>query len=272
MSGLENTLYSLGALDRLAAGQSALHALDPRVKIMATLACIVTAMSYGPYDISGPLPLVLYPVTLAALGGIPATCLCRRLLLAAPFVLCVGIFNPWLDTAPLMQLGPLPISGGWVSFASIALRFCITVGAAIVLIGLTGFTRLCAALPRLGVPCIFAAQLLFLYRYIHVLIHEAARMERARDMRALGRRGRGLRSYARLLGQLLLRTLDRARRIHQAMLCRGFDGELPQRDVLRYTGRDALFLLGWLVFFALVRGVNLPQALGRAYLHLLGII
>lgn len=271
MSRLENVLYALGTLDRLAAAHSVVHSLDPRAKILVTLACIVTAMSFGPHDLSGPLPLLLYPVCLAALGDIPAACVARRLLLASPFALCVGIFNPWLDTAPLLHVGPWAVSGGWMSFLSILLRFTITVSAAIVLIGVTGFVPLCAALPRMGVPRIFAAQLLFLYRYIHVLIREAARMERARDMRSFGHRGLGLKPFVRLLGQLLLRTLDRAHRIYQAMCCRGFDGELPHHGDLRYTGRDAAFMLGWLMFFALARGVNLPQLLGRAYLQLAGL-
>jgi cobalt/nickel transport system ATP-binding protein len=33
-----------------------------------------------------------------------------------------------------------------------------------------------------------------------------------------------------MIGQLLLRTLDRAQRVHLAMCCRGFNGEIPLKD------------------------------------------
>jgi len=48
-------------------------------------------------------------------------------------------------------------------------------------------------------------------------------MERARDLRSCGRRGTGLWVSGTLLGALLLRTLARATRIHDAMLLRGFE-------------------------------------------------
>lgn len=263
MSRVARALYSLGTLDQLATQASPVHSLDPRSKAWVTLAYIVTVMSFGSHDISGPLPLLFFPVVIAALGGIPPSCVGWRLLAASPFVLLLGMFNPWLDSTPMGHMGPWTLTAGWISFVTIVLRFVLTVSAAILCIAVTGFTALCAALPRMGVPHVFAVQLLFLYRYLFVLIHEGARMQRARELRACGRRGMGLASYAPLLGQLLLRTMDRGRRIHQAMLCRGFDGTLPLRDELRYTWRDALFIAGWLTFFVTVRCINLPQALGR---------
>jgi thiol-disulfide isomerase/thioredoxin len=38
----------------------------------------------------------------------------------------------------MAHLGPLAISGGWVSFASIMLRFVLTVSAALILVAVTG--------------------------------------------------------------------------------------------------------------------------------------
>ena len=263
MAGLDHALYTLGSLDRLAAQRTGVHTLDPRAKIGVTLAYVGTVMSFGRYDISALLPLLFFPLWLAGRGQVPLRQIGVKLLVALPFVLCVGLFNPWLDTAPLLRLGNVDISGGWVSLASILLRFALTVSAAVVLIGVTGFATLCAALPRMGLPQAFAVQLLFLYRYIFVLIHEAARMQRARELRAFGRRGLGLSSCAPMLGQLLLRTVDRAQRIHQAMLCRGFDGTLPVGAPLHFSGRDWLFTLGWLAFFVLVRTVNVPLVLGQ---------
>lgn len=275
MRTADKALYALGTLDTLAAQGTLVHQRDPRAKICVCLVFIVTVLSFGPYTISALLPFVLYPVLLAAQGEIPYLWLARKLLLAAPFVLFVGIFNPLLDTAPYMQVAGLTISGGWVSFFSILLRCALTVSAALLLIALTGFSPLCAALVRLGVPPIFATQLLFLYRYIFVLVQEASRMERARDLRALSPAGKSWRVYGLMLGQLLLRTYDRATRIHQAMLCRGFTGSPPSRSgsctvggTGFWTWGDSLFMTGWLVFFAVARCYNLPQALGTFFVRI----
>ena len=72
-----------------------------------------------------------------------------------------------------------------------------------------------------------------------------------------------LRLYASLTGQLLLRAYDRAQRVHQAMLARGFDGEVRTLNGLRWQQADTLFVGGWLAYFALARQVDLPLALGR---------
>lgn len=73
----------------------------------------------------------------------------------------------------------------------------------------------------------------------------------------------GLTVFSHIIGQLLLRTLDRAKRIHQAMLCRGFDGELRVLRPLKLDLRDVVFLVGWSVLFILLRLYDIPQWLGR---------
>lgn len=270
MGSIENSLYQIGVLDRLAAQDTALHRLDPRAKLLATLGYIVAVVSFDRHQISALLPLALYPVALAGLGNIPVRWLARKLVIASPFAIMVGLFNPLLDTAPMVQVGGLAVSGGWVSFLSILLRFTLTVSAALALIGTTGFSTVCMALGKLGAPRVFVVQLLFLYRYLFVLAEEGLRMVRARNLRSFSGRGRGLKVYGSMLGQLLLRTMDRAQRIHQAMLCRGFDGQIRVSAPLRPGLADAAFTLGWLGFFALARSVNLAQLLGRIATGALG--
>jgi cobalt/nickel transport system permease protein len=139
------------------------------------------------------------------------------------------------------------------------LRFVLTVSAALILVAVTGFHQVCAALERLGMPRALALQLLFLYRYLFVLGGEAARMVRARALRSFDGRGLGFGTYGSLLGHLLLRTLDRAQRLHLAMLSRGFDGEIRLLRPLHLHGRDVGFFLGWSALFVLLRFYNISQ-------------
>ncbi|MRR13059.1 hypothetical protein EG835_11510 [bacterium] len=179
------------------------------------------------------------------------------------------MFNPFLDREVLVHLGNVGVAGGWVSFASILLRFALTTAAALVLIATTSFAGVCAALSRLGMPDVLSTQLLLLYRYIFVLGEEAMRMARARALRSFGRRGMGMRVYATMLGSLLLRTYDRARRVYSAMLARGFDGTVRAIKTPAFAARDAVFVLGWSSVLIGMRVFDVPVLIGRLVLGLM---
>jgi cobalt/nickel transport system permease protein len=175
----------------------------------------------------------------------------------------MGMFNPLLDRQTLLVIGNHAIAGGWLSYASILLRFALTVSATLVLVAGTGIHNLCRGLEGLGVPSVFTIQVLMLYRYLFVLADEGARMVQARALRSVGRHGMGLRVHGAMLGSLLLRTLDRARRIHMAMCCRGFEGHVRTMEASRLRAADVAFVVGWLGLFVLLRLFDLTGLLGE---------
>lgn len=257
------------SLDIIASRDTAIHRLDPRAKLLTALAYIVAVASFDRYTVTGLVPFVIYPVVLIALGNLPVGYFLRKVILAAPFACLVGIFNPLFDREILLHLGPVPISGGWLSLLSIVLRLTLTVTAALLLVATTGFNGVCLALGTLGAPRAFVVQLLLLYRYLFVLGDEAVRLARARSLRSFGGRGTGLRVFGSLAGQLLMRTLDRAHRIHLAMLCRGFDGDVRLARSLRFSRGDLAYTVGWAGLFALLRVYDgIPQLAGRLVMGL----
>lgn len=262
MSRIDAALHDLRSLDALAGRATPLAHVDARALVLTTLAFILTVVSFDRYEVTALLPLALYPVVLAALGAVPAAALLRKLAIAAPFAVMVGLFNPLLDRTP-MAVGGIDVAAGWISFASILLRFVLTVSAALLLVAGTGMNGLCAALSRLGLPKVFTAQLMFLFRYAFVLGGEAARMTMARRLRSNGR-PMPLVETGPMLGHLLLRTFDRAQRIHWAMRTRGYDGEVHPLSGLKWRAGDTVFVAGWCAWFALVRSVDMPLWLGTA--------
>jgi cobalt/nickel transport system permease protein len=259
---IEGTILDFRRLDRLAAGETALHRLDARAKVLATLAFVLAVVSFDRYAVTALLPFFLYPVALASLGGLPAGYFVRKVALVLPFAVAIGMLNPLFDREVMVRIGPVGIPGGWISCASIVLRAALTVSAALLLVGVTGFPGICGALQRLGVPQAFAVQTLFLYRYIFVLTEEGGRAARARELRSFGRKGQGIRSYGSLVGHLLLRTWMRAERIHMAMRARGFTGDFRALRSSRFGGKELLFLLCWCALFLLLRLQNVPRLLG----------
>jgi cobalt/nickel transport system permease protein len=262
VSSLHEGIYELGRVDQLAYLDTPVHRLDPRAKVLTTLVFIVCVVSFGKYQVLAMLPFVVYPVYLASRGEIPFDLIGKRLLVAAPFAVVVGMFNPLLDRVVVAQIGSFELVAGWISYASIILRFLLTTAAALTLIGTTGLNDVCLAIERMGAPDVFATQLLFLYRYIFVLAEETMSMSRARALRSFGGRGMGIRVFGQIVGHLLLRTYARAQRVYSAMLARGFDGRVRTRKTLAITRRDVAFVLGWSALFVLFRFVNVPLLLG----------
>jgi len=262
MTGIDGTLLDFKSLDLLADGDTALHRLDPRAKVLATVVFVICVVSCGRYELAALFPFFLFPVFMIALGNIPPLYLAKKIAVVIPFAVMVGMFNPLLDRQVMLHVGELEVTGGWISFASIVVRAVLTVSSALVLVAVTGFPGVCAALESLGMPQPFAVQLLFLYRYIFVLAEEGGQMARARELRTFGARGRGLRVYGSLIGHLLLRTWMRAERIHMAMLARGFSGTFHTRRRPCFGLREVVFLLGWSIFFITARLVPVVHLLG----------
>jgi cobalt/nickel transport system permease protein len=269
MGRIEKHFYDIGLLDTLAAQDTAVHRIDPRAKLITTMIFIVAVVSFGKYEISALVPFAFYPVYLLAAGNLPPGYILKKIVLVSPFAIMVGIFNPLIDQETLLKIGEFSVSGGWVSFTSILLKFTLTVGAAMTFIAVTGFNAVCMALERLGAPRFFAIQLLFLYRYLFVLVEEAVRMVRARSLRVFDGKGMGLSAYSSLLGHLLLRTLDRAQRIHSAMWCRGFDGTIRIMRPLSMGRSEFIFIFGWVTAFMVMRFFNLPLLLEGSILELM---
>lgn len=256
------TWTDLGSLDDLGRRDTPIHRLDARVKAAVTLCFLLVVMSFNRYEVSALTPLVAYPLFLVVVGEVPAGLLLRKLLLAAPFALMVGLLNPWLDRAPGVLLGTWSVSAGWLSCASIALRFLLTVGAAVALIACTGLYRLAAGLQQLGLPHVLVTQLLLLYRYLFVVAEEGRQMRQSVQARGGTGSALPLRTYGHLIGHLLLRSLDRAARVHRAMLARGFDGSVRVAAPPSAGARDVGFAVAWIAFFLIVRFAHPADRLG----------
>jgi len=116
--------------------------------------------------------------------------------------------------------------------------------AMIALLSTTPISTLGHAMGQLYFPDKIIHLFLFTYRYIHVIFREYNRLINA--MRIRGFRPQTnlhtYRSYAYLLGMLLVRSYDRAETIHTAMLCRGFHGKYYTLSRFSIKIRDILYL------------------------------
>jgi cobalt/nickel transport system permease protein len=236
---------------------SVLHSLDARVKLVLTLAFLISLNLTPPG--AWPAYVLFFSGVLAAtvLAQVGIRYVWTRSLLALPFVLAA---LPLVFTAPgpawalsAGDLGQVGVSqAGLERFTSIAFKSWISVQAAVLLSATTRFTDLAAALRALGAPRLLVAVTALMWRYLFLLVGEAQRMLRARESRSpspegtnsrpalFGRRGMAWRARVAggMAGSLFVRSLERSERVHAAMLARGYNGEPMMRPLARLSGAD----------------------------------
>lgn len=259
----DTEFFNLGNLDRLSYQDTFIHRIDPRVKLLSSLVFIVVVISFPKYEVTGLLPFFLFPILLLTLGDIPVRFILKKVLVVSPFALFIGIFNPLLDNSrSAFTILGFTVSLGWISFASIMLKFALTISTALLLIATTSFPGICFAMQKLRIPQVFVAQLLFLYRYIFVLTEEVMKIVRARNMRSFGKRGRELKHFVPIIGVLFMRAVDRAERVYYAMLARGFNGKINSIKSYALNISDMLFIFVSIGLILLFRVVNLTALIG----------
>jgi len=225
-----------------AAGDSFLHHADPRVKLAAATAfSVVVALLGAP----GPLlAAALFAALLALLAKLPPRALAARLALVNGFVLFLWATLPFsLPGIPLLTLGPLTASAEGVRQALlITLKSNAIILALLAMLATTPVITLAHAANHLFVPAKLVHLFFFTYRYIHVLHAEYVSLSNAMRIRCFRPRTslHTYRSYAYLVGMLLLRSFRRSQRVYDAMICRGFKGTFWLLDHFELKRADLL--------------------------------
>ena len=228
-----------------AVGDSPLHHLDPRLRLVAAAAfSIVTAVCM---QFSALTAALAAAVTLTGLARLRAAEVLKRLLVVNGFIIFLWVAVPLtFPGEPLFHLGPLAAAREGVALAGrITLKSNAIVLAFIALVATMPFATAGHALHRLRVPDKIVHLMLMTYRYIFVLEQEYRRLRRAAAIRGF-RPGTNLhtyRTYAYLLGMLLVKAVDRAERVRWAMLCRGFQRRFYSLQEFRSGASGALFLV-----------------------------
>lgn len=263
------------ALDRYRDGNSPVHDLDPRVKVMVTLAFILSNALLPDGAWSAFASAFLLVMAVSVLAGLGIWFAPVRSLVALPFVLVAVtvVFSRAGNPIGSWEVGPWTLTAtdsGLIRFASILARSWLSVQMAILLTATTRFPDLMHALHHLKVPRLLVATISFMVRYLYVIVDEAQRLIRARQSRSArrestegtpGRVGGTLAWRAKvtgsMVGQLFLRSYERSERVYSAMLARGYRGEI-------LTMRPhALQRLDLVALFVTVSAIGAVHAAGR---------
>lgn len=195
-------------------------------------------------------------------------CTVKRLALVNVFILFMWLTVP--TTMPgevLWRWGALSLSRPGVALMLLVTLKCnAMIMLLMALLADLDASTLGAALQRLHFPAKLAVLFLFAYRYIHVTAEQWRTLKTAAKLRGFAPHT-NLHTYQTLgymLGMTFVRGFERADRVHEAMLLRGFTGQFHSLADFRATKKDAVFaavvlaalvaLIAWDVYPELVYG------------------
>lgn len=209
---------------------SRFYGFDPRVKFACAISFIVV-VSF----IRQALPLwiaLTFILVLIEISGVPLRHVGENYLLAFPFIFFAAL-TMWLTSSAMNGL-------------LMGLRISTSVLALMLLISTTPFFDTLRTLRWFRVPPLICNMLLFTYRFIFVLLDEFDRMMMARRSRGFSG-GRSLldrsafTTISNTIGMVFVRSNQRAGRIYDALLGRGYTGEIRTLTVLKARARDAAY-------------------------------
>lgn len=233
----------------LARGESPIHALDPRGRLLACLGLSLTAALAG--SMAGPLAVLAVGLGLTVLSRPSWRVVGSRLVAVNAFVAFLWLVLPFSAPGePFWRWGSLVATrqgvflAGLITVKTNAIFLCI-----LSLLATIPAPSLARAMSGLGVPGKFSFLFLFTYRYLHVIAEEYGRLATAAKLRGFvpATTAHTYRAYAALVAMVLVKSFDRSIRVYQAMLLRGFTGTFP--SLVRFSAgrRDAVFATAMLL-------------------------
>lgn len=244
-----------GFIDRSSRQDSCVHRLDARTKIIIALLFVVLEVSIPPHHL---LSFIIYTGLLlwtAALSRVPLGFVLKRALMVLPFSALVAVGLPFVRGGEMVLVFGihLSVTGLWILVGT-TMKSMLGAVALIMLVATTPFNRLLDGLRRLGIPMIFVDMIALTYRYLHILIEEATRLQRAAIARGYAPQWLPQAIIVgRLVGNLFIRSYERAERVYGAMHLRGYTGQLPTSPSSPFPGHERLVLAVMMIILITVR-------------------
>ncbi len=233
--------------ETFATGHSLVHQIDPRVKILtAIFFSFLVAFSER-----FPTLIISLGFTLALiiLANLSIRLVAKRMLIVNSMIFFCWLVLPFtVKGDPLFLLGPFEINKmGVILAARLTLKSNAILMALIALTATSPVSTLGYAMDSLLFPKKLVYLLLLTYRYLFVLEQEYQKLITAAKVRCFrpGNNIHTYKTYAYLVGMLLVRSSLKGERVHLAMQCRGFKGKFYSLHEFSISFSDWI----WMLFF-----------------------
>jgi cobalt/nickel transport system permease protein len=248
-------------LERYVQGASPIHRLDARAKLLATVVFVLATSLTPPCAWHALALLGALALAAIAVSRISLLEALKRSSLVLPFAGMVAVSLPFtrageaLWSAQLFGWTLTLTDQGLQAFATLLVKAWLSVWVSGLLVATTPFPDLLAGMRGLCIPNVLVTLIGFTYRYLFVLVDEAARLQTARDARSVGSGGTVLwraRVLGSMVGSLFIRSYERSERIYQAMASRGYAGQMVTMAPPAWRRRDIWIALAWVAALATI--------------------
>ncbi len=252
MKYIEDNLKELDKLQNLQQRSHWMNNIHPLGKLLTCVMYIVITASFDKYALSSLILMAVFPVFCFIVGDLSFKDGLYRMRLILPLVIFVGIFNPFFDRTIMFYAGQIPVTGGVISMLTLMFKGFYSVLSAYVLIATTSIEDICYALRLLHMPRTIVIVILLIYRYFGLMGKEADRIATAYKLRAPNQNGIRYKAWGTLVGQWLLRSMDRAGTVYESMMLRGFKGDFKTSKKTPKVS-DHLWFIIWTIVFLVIR-------------------
>ncbi len=241
--------------------EHALWQVSARAKVLALAVTLMANLVAGTWVT--PALIFVGSVALLLRAGVPGATVVKRLLVPWYFAAVAFLMALFLGgQTVLFHVGPLTAyAEGAARGLAIGSKVVGGTAAVLAVSMTTPLTTLLATAAWLRVPPLLVEIAALTYRFLFLLAEEAERIREAQKTR-LGHSSwhRAIRSYSTLGGMVVAGSYDRAERVYQAMLLRGYTGAIPVPEAERgWSTADvrALVVIGLGLSIALAAGLIL---------------
>ncbi len=197
-------------LDRYSRLTSPVHRLPAWLKLGAALLLVIGVVSISFEQKWFFIAVATLLVVTALTSSIPWKFILGRLLMFEPFAVGVAAMALFQHNGPDI-------------FVRLLVKSTLCLATMILLSNTTPFSLILETLKKVHVPPLLITVLALAYRYLFVLIDEGERIQRARRSRTFADgKVKHWSSMATLVGQLFVRSTERAERLYAAMTSRGW--------------------------------------------------
>ena len=252
-------------------GDTAIHKLDPRAKILFTLAYIILVFCIQSF--TGYVALAIFIIGCIMVSKIPPSFVVKGLKPIMIFIIITGLFNLFLTSGEVVwQLGVLKITKEGIRFAAfmvLRLTFLILGTSLLTLttspIALTdGMEHLLRPFTKIGVPAHELSMMMSIaLRFIPTLIEETDKIMKAQAARGADFESGNLLMRAKamipILIPLFISAFRRADELATAMECRCYCGGEGRTSLneLKFNSKDASAVITLAILTAMIIVLNI---------------
>ena len=253
MPSIDNAEILVKGIEKQTQNKSIIHRLNTAVKLIFTVVFVCLLVSVPKYDISKSIAMCIPIIMLYIVSDISILKILKKIWIVLPFCIFMCLGNIVFVT---------DITYGILSAIVLIIKVIFSVLSTNLLIMTSGMEKICGSLSKMHFPNIFVTQILLTYRYIFVLLREVHTLKDAYSLRAPKDRGLNIKVWGTLVGQLLLRSIDRANELYNSMVLRGFRGAVTYSKRETVGIIDLIFILIMSVMLYILRFTDIVNIIG----------